>query len=199
MKTSTEVVERWARWSKQLWSSWADQHGPHVITDHDQAMERVRMYFRKTGRHPGEAEVVGLGAAADFVSSMQDLEPALKQRLAFRLSVQVGLLAEAVQNASDQAAFAALVGGFDQPPARASVSESEGAPIEGTFSCNAKGDVWRTPGFGLTPLAQRSNLKGQDSALDDIVRTVLAVKPAGGRFEVTKRGVFLADGSRQVA
>lgn len=197
MASSTDIIEKWARWSRQLWQSWAEQHGPQVTTQHEKAMHKVSAYFQKAGREPGVAEVVGLGTAADLVSSMQDLEPESKQRISFRVAVQVGLLAELVQKESDNRAFDEVVRGFNNPDGV--IGGGLAAHVEGTFSCNPRGDVWRTPGFGLTPLEDRINLKGQDPGLDLIVCRVLAVRPAGGRFKVDGSAVFLAERHVKVA
>lgn len=196
--TSFEIVERWAEWSRSVWKRWAEEHGAHVVAEHDAALEKVKSYFWKAQTIPGPEVVAGLGAAADFVSGMSDLDYETRHALTSRLSIQAGLAAEAVKNQSPNAKFTAIVKGV-ATAASTSATAYPSREMSGTFSCNARGDVWRPSGFGLTPVDERHNLRGQNLQLDMIVKRVLRVRPNGGRFEVTNRGVFLADGYRQVA
>lgn len=203
--TSFEIVERWARWSRTVWNRWAEEHGPHVMTDHDVALEKVKSYFWNARTIPGPEVVAGLGAAADFVSGMSDLDYETRHGLTSRLCIQTGLAAEAVENQRQNAKFSAIVKGAATTSIKGAATtsvRSSSVPLShtpvGTFSCNASGDVWRPSGFGLTPAHERGNLRGQDPRLDSIVKRVLSVRAKGGRFEINDRGIFLADGYRQV-
>jgi hypothetical protein len=63
-----------------------------------------------------------------------------------------------------------------------------------TFSCNAWEEVWPFSGYGLTYEGDRQYIRQKEiPILDEIVNKVLAKRPAGGRFFVDDRGVFLSD------
>ena len=67
-----------------------------------------------------------------------------------------------------------------------------------TFSCNARGRVWRSTRCGPTPEHERNSMNGVRALLDEIVDDVLYIRPRGGRFHINHQGVFMASDSRQV-
>ncbi len=67
------------------------------------------------------------------------------------------------------------------------------------FSCNFRKEVWPFVSYGLTYEENRRHLKGEVKLLDEIVETVLAERPSGGRFYISDNGVFSdAEGNEAV-
>jgi hypothetical protein len=67
-----------------------------------------------------------------------------------------------------------------------------------TFSCNAWGEIWPSVTKGLTPKHMRFYVQGRVPTLDQITRTLLSMRPEGGRFYITHDGVYVSDGDRFV-
>ena len=61
-----------------------------------------------------------------------------------------------------------------------------------TFSCNPSGEVWPTPGYGLSKYEDKIYLSRRGyPTLHRIVGAFLSVRPEGGRFHIKDEGVFL--------
>jgi hypothetical protein len=65
-----------------------------------------------------------------------------------------------------------------------------------TFSCNMHRQVWHSTHYGLTPDYDRHRLRTEVKFLDEIVTTLLDVRPSGGRFRVDDAGVWVPVVSR---
>jgi hypothetical protein len=67
------------------------------------------------------------------------------------------------------------------------------------FSCNADGEVWISgKARGWSKEEERDHVRGRSPLLDRIVEGLLRERPKGGRFYVTRHGVYLADGDEEV-
>ena len=72
------------------------------------------------------------------------------------------------------------------------------------FGCNEFYEVWPYKTDGRTPISERIPLKGAFYLLDEMVKRVVAVTiargkyPRGGRFIVDDDGVILADGKERI-
>lgn len=78
---------------------------------------------------------------------------------------------------SELLAASASVGGVHDRPA---------------FSCNTRGELWPTPGRGLSQPGQRRLLPA-NTGTDALVRAVLSTKHRGGRFHLARGQVIDAD------
>ena len=188
------LVQRWAEWSEQLCSTWAQERGPVVIMQHDASVAHTRRQMTRLAVLSDPASLGGFLFATDFVRGC-DIEHAAKIEVLRKLKMQAGLLAEAIQNEVDNERFAEIISAVAGPPRRRGepAAEDDGQEWIGTFSCNSSAEVWR-PGQG-----HRQYLQGRSPFLDAVVEKVLSVSPRGGRFEVTGDGVFMTRDLRQVA
>lgn len=197
--TTIELVQVWAERSRNLWSELADEHGPHILVQHDALLEGLKSELKHFYQPcPDVSTFVAMMAARNLLRSDDDLDPASRVLIDQRLQLYIGLVAEAIFSTRDNIVFSAMVsvGGARKKEVEMTTSLES---VRGVFSCSPTGDVWRPTGFGLTPVGERTNLRGRHHRLDVIVRRVLSARPEGGRFEITDRGVFLKDGLRKVA
>lgn len=189
--TANELVDVWAKWSRDLCSRWTDKSGAKVIVDHDAALARTRRELESLGATEAGA-LAGFVFATRFLSGEKGADPSTTQFLVRKLMVQAGLVAEAVANNAELSTFEAIVGQAMSSPVDSVIVAASGGALLGEYSCNAKGEVWPVVTFGHTPLEERTYLQGTDPLLDEIVEKVLCLSPSGGRFQVRDDGVFLA-------
>lgn len=191
-----DLVELWARWSRDLCVQRTNHAGPKVIADHDAALARTRQELERLGATDASA-LAGFVFATRFLSGDKTADPVSKNQLIRKLMLEAGLVAEAIANTEESLEFRAIV---DQAPAqvRHAIPTAD-TNRAGEYSCNEKGEVWPVVTFGHTPLNERMYLQGTDPFLDDIVVKVLRVSPNGGRFQVRADGVYLARDLTQVA
>lgn len=197
------MVAWWADWSKKRLAQYLVEKGPAGVTVHDGALQFVRNGLAFYGSEPDASAVAGMLLASDLIENNKSVDQETKRYLVRYLRIQVGLAAEAAESQPTNQVFDRIVGseGIDIS-SRAKLADRMAlrrGGLTGTFSCNAAGDVWRTPGKGLTSLGDRDNLRGSDQHLDQIVQKVLAASPEGGRFEIRVDGVFLVRDLRKVA
>jgi sulfur relay (sulfurtransferase) DsrC/TusE family protein len=203
--TANSLVKVWADWSRRLWRAIAEEKGPQVMVDHDARVELLKSALAEFKQPtPDVSTFVAMMVAKNLLATDDDLDPATQQLVDQKMHFNIGLVAEALMSRGDNVMFDKIVAqDGDRNEARRCTIVSPLARtrerLVGTFSCNSRGEVWRPTGFGLTATHERVNLSGRDRDLDAAVRRVLAIRAAGGRFEINDRGVFLADGYREVA